>query len=195
MKTWSMAINEQEGDIDMMPVALAESLMPAKIGNKNPLRDNDAKTSTKDITKDVSSHPSLPPFPPYYQYPPQYYPYNGPAQHPYHQPGYPQPQQGAVHIAEPPRHARHRSSSLPSEFEPSIDKLTDYITWLIKRYPSMVKQLSTCLETLKEKDIVFDTTNTVDKALWTVWEISDGIQLMLKSHKVKWEQAKAKGRA
>ena len=61
MKTWSMAINEQEGDIDTMPVALAKSLIPAKIGNKNPLRDNDTKTPAKNVTKDASPCPSSPP--------------------------------------------------------------------------------------------------------------------------------------
>ena len=73
MKTGSIAINQEEGDIDTMPVALEKSLMPAKIGNKNPLRDNDAKTSAKNTTKDASPCPSLPPpHVPYYQYPQQY---------------------------------------------------------------------------------------------------------------------------
>ena len=196
MKTWSMAINEQEGDIDTMPVALAKSLMPAKIGNKNPLRDNDTKNTAKNATKCASPHPSLPlPHMPYYQYPQQYYPYNGPTQHPYHQPGYPPPPQAAVHIAKSPKCVRHRSSSLPSEFEACIDKLANYIAWLIKRYPSKSEQLTACLETLKRKDIVFETVDTIEDMRWESWEVSDGIRLMLKSHQRKWERAQAKGHA
>ena len=132
MKTWSMAINEQEGDIDTMPTALAKSLMPAKMGIKNPLRGNGAKSSDKATTKDANPHLSLSsavPMPtsmPYYQYSPQYYgAYNGP----YHQSGYPPPPQQA---AQSSKHPRHRSSSLPSEFDSCIDKLADYTAWLIK---------------------------------------------------------------
>ena len=187
-----MAINEDEGDIDTMPAALAKSLMPAKMGIKNPLRENGAKP----LDKAVSPHPSLPlaaptlalmPAPmPYYQYPPQYYgAYNGP----YHQPGYPQPPQQA---AQSPKRPRHRSSSLPSEFDSCIDKLVDYIAWLIKRYPAKSEQLTACLETLKRKDIVFETLDTIDSTLWESWEVSDGIRLMLKSHQRKWERAEAR---
>ena len=119
MKTWSMAINEQEGDIDTMPVALAKSLMPAKLRIKNPFRDNGDKPSDNAATKDVSPHPALPPslltpaLMPYYQLHPQYYStYNG---H-YHQPGYlPPPPQVPVHVAASPK----RPDSVPHRFHPN----------------------------------------------------------------------------
>lgn len=192
MKTWSIAINEDEADINTMPAALAKSLMPAKMGIKNPLRENGAQPSAK---KDASPHLSLQqtvpaPAPiPYYHLPPQYYgPYNGP----YHQPGYPPPTQVPVHVAASPKRPRQRSSSLPSEFDACADKLTDYIAWLIKRYPTKSEQLTACLETLKRKDIVFETLDTIDSMLWELWEVSDGIRLMLKCHKHKWERAEAR---
>ena len=175
-----------------MPVALAKSLMPAKMGIKNPLRDHNAKSSDKTITKDMSPHPSLPPLAPmpYYQYPPQYHgAFNGP----YHQLGYPLPlQQAAVHYTASPKRLRQRSSSLPSEFDSCTDKLTDYIEWLIKRYPTKFEQLTACLETLKKKDIVFETVDTINDMLWESWEVSDGIRLMVKSHQHKWERKEAK---
>ena len=187
-----MAINEDEGDIDTMPVALAKSLMPAKMGIKNPLRENGAKP----LDKAASLHPSLPPSAPaqatmpapipYYQYLPQYYgAYNGP----YHQPGYPLPHQQA---AESPKRPRHRSSSLPSEFDSCIDKLAEYIAWLIKRYPAKLEQLTAYLKTLKRKDIVFEKLDTIDCTLWESWEVSDGIRLMLKCHQCKWERMEAR---
>ena len=72
MKTWSMAINEGEGDIDVMPAALAKSLIPAKLRTKNPLRENAAKAL--DTVAAAENHPvtvppsaTLPgPMPPYY---------------------------------------------------------------------------------------------------------------------------------
>jgi len=126
MKTWSMAINEGEGDIDVMPAALAKSLIPAKLGTKNPLRENAAKAL--DTVAAAENHPvtvppsaTLPgPMPPYYHLPPQYYSaYNGP-----YQLGYSQlPQQ----VVPSPKRPQHHSSSLPSEFDSYIDKLSDYI--------------------------------------------------------------------
>jgi len=191
-----MAINEEEGDIDTMPAALGKSLMPAKLGIKNPFRDNGAKPSNKAATKDASPHPALPPpLPtpapmPYYQLPPQYYSaYNG---H-YHQPGYlPPPPQAPVHVAASPKRPRQRSSSLPSEFDLCTDKLADYIEWLIKRYPAKSEQLTACLETLKDKDIVFETVEMIDRDRWESWGVSDGISLMLKSHQRKWKHAEAR---
>jgi len=65
MKTWSMAINQQEGDIDMMPAALAKTLMPAKLRTKNPLRENAAKPLDTVATHSAAAnHPApLPPSP------------------------------------------------------------------------------------------------------------------------------------
>jgi hypothetical protein len=191
-----MAINEDEGDIDTMPTALAKTLMPAKTSRKNPLRENTAKPPEKASTvPDASPHPAVPPYTPmpYYQYPPSYYgPYNG--SHP--QPGYPLPPPQlppqAVPSSKRPRHHHDRSSSLPSEFDSCVDKLTDYVAWLIKRYPTKSEQLTACMEILKSKDIVFETLDTIDNTLWESWEVSDGIRLMLKSHQRKWEHAQAR---
>jgi len=116
MKTWSMAINEQEGDIDTMPAALAKSLMPAKPGTKNPLRDNGAKPPDKAASALAPSVLAPAPMPapmPYYHLPPQYYgAYNGP----YHQPGYPPSLQAPVHVAPSPK----RPLSAPHHFHQNM---------------------------------------------------------------------------
>jgi hypothetical protein len=181
-----MAINEDEGDVDTMPTALAKTLMPAKTGTKNPLRENSAKPATSQDAL-AAPHLTFPPHTPmpYYQHPSSYYgPYNGS----YLQPGYPPPPpQVASSPRRPPPRRHERSSSLPSEFDSCIDKLTDYLAWLIKRYPAKSEQLTACLETLKIKDIVYETLDTISDALWGLWEVSDGIRLMIKSHQRKWE--------
>ena len=73
-----------------------------------------------------------------------------------------------------------------------MDKLTEYIDWLIKRYPTKSDQLTACLEMFQKKDIVFETVDTIDNVLWEAWEVSDGIRLMVKSYQRKWERAQAK---
>jgi len=45
------------------------------------------------------------------------------------------------------------------------------------------------------KDIVFETVDLIDSSLWELWEVSDGIRLMVKFHQRKWEGAEAKKRA
>ena len=98
MKTWSMAINEQEEDIDTMPAALAKTLMPAKLGTKNPLRENAAKPLDMAANHPAAANhlaalplPSGPMNPHYRLTPPYYNAYTGL----YHQLGYPPPLQQA----------------------------------------------------------------------------------------------------
>ena len=163
MKTWSIESNEDEGDTDTMPTGLSKSLMPAKMGIKNPLRENSAKTLDKASMLAQMPVPHRAPMP-YYPYPPQYYSaYNGQI-HPYTQPGYLLPPH---HAAESLRWPRYRSSSLPSEFDICIDKLTEYIDWLIKQHSTKSEQLTAYLETLKDKNIVFEIVESID---WNRWE-------------------------
>lgn len=62
----------------------------------------------------------------------------------------------------------------------------------MKRYPAKSEQLTACLQTLKDKDIIFKTIETIDHDRWESSGVSDGISLMLKSHQHKWEHTEAK---
>jgi hypothetical protein len=73
-----------------------------------------------------------------------------------------------------PKCIRQQLSSNSSEFDSYVDKLTNYVAWLINRYPTKSKQLTACLRTLKIKDIVYETLDTIDNVLWESWEVSDG---------------------
>ena len=73
-----------------------------------------------------------------------------------------------------PKCIRQRLSSNSSEFDSYVDKLTNYVAWLINRYPTKFEQLTACLRTLKIKDIVYETLDTIDNVLWESWEVSDG---------------------
>jgi len=195
LKTWSMAINEDNGDIDEAPMSLAKTLMPSKSGTKNPFRDTGDKPVAKDTTP--AHPPNLPPSH-YYQYPPSYYPYGASPHYPQLPPPLLQHQQLPMQAAPGPEHAPkspHRSSSVPSEADGLIDKLAEYFNWLTRLNPTKAEQLGQCFETLKKQDIVFGTVTDITDELFEVWGISHGLRLLLKSHMKKWERAKAKGRA
>ena len=199
MKTWSMAINEDDGDIESIPATLAKTLMPSKPGAKNPFRETSDKAPGKDSNSTAATLSTPPPQSPYFPYPPHPYPYNpyggGYAQYPQFPPPLPHYQQPVREATEEPKSSPSHSSPLAPESDSSNDKLAKYVTWLSKIYPTKVEQLAQCLETLKREDIVFGTMADISKALFDVWGISTGLQLMLKSHMSKWERAKTKGRA
>src|SRR5438552_294760 len=80
--TWSIAINDGDGDLETAPAAFLKTLMPAKSGAKNPFRVSAVKSPEKDSNatsvqvQPLTQHPTQPP--PYFHYPPHaYYPYNG----------------------------------------------------------------------------------------------------------------------
>ena len=84
-----MAINEDEGDLDTAPVALAKTLMPVRKGDINCFRDPPKETPSEDVTARPSKN--LPPSP-YMQYPYTYFPYGAPSQYPQLPPYPPHPQ-------------------------------------------------------------------------------------------------------
>jgi hypothetical protein len=182
MKVWSIAINEDEGDIEAAPLALAKTLMPAKHGIKNPFRENNDKPIASDTNPTVHP-PQNHPFHPqsYPQLPYGFFPFNAPS--PYQQlpPAFPpSPYTKPMTKNLTPRPSRHndRSSSLPSEADLSCDKLEEYLNWLARVNPTMSEQLLQCLETLRRHDIVFGTIENVSDALFDKWDISDGIRLL-----------------
>ena len=86
------------------------------------------------------------------------------------------------------------SSPIPSEGEPEVDKLGEYIAWLIRINPGKQEQLTRCLEKLRDEDIVFGTIDAIPNDIFSEWGISTGVRLLLKTHMKKWGRAKAKGR-
>ena len=202
LKTWSIAINDGNGDLETAPSLLARTLMPSKPSLKNPLREILHKTPAKEPHLMQSTPQTPSPFLQSYPPPPPYY-------HPYlnNLPQYPQLPSPYMYPPQPhtlpdvPQRAHQRSSSLPSEFEYTMDKLDEYFTWLFKIAPSMKEQLTECLAILKRRDIVLDTLPSVTDAHYERWEtegdnkVSDGVRLLIVSHLKKWKCAKAKGRA
>ena len=86
LKTWSMAINDADGDIDTIPEHLGKTLMPVKTSKRNPFRETASKTLHERAVAAQATHPSPSPF---LSYPYGYYPFAGPPMYP--QSPYPPP--------------------------------------------------------------------------------------------------------
>ena len=188
LKTWSMLINEGSTDLETPPEGLAKTLMPAKSKTTNPF---------KDPLPIPPSQPILPMFPPQPHYPPYYQFYNPhgtinafPPVSPMHQqmPGEHHPLAPATRALEP------ATSSPPSDTDLSVDKLTQYVQWLIQTYPTKAEQLQQCLRTLQAEDIVYGTLTNITETLYTTLGISHGIRMLLTSNQRKWQRTKDKGR-
>ena len=208
LKTWSMAINDDDGDVETIPERLGKTLMPSRPSTKNPFRDSSQSAKhTPQINSFASSSTSLStvtnstPLPqgsqPFLPYPYGVYPYSThPPIYSQNSPFLPSMTHSAFHNNPSGSENRgHRSSSIPSEGEPEVDKLGEYIAWLIRINPGKREQLVTCLEKLREEDIVFGTIDAISDDMFMEWGISTGVRLLLKSHMKKWGRAKAKGRA
>src|SRR5437667_8446886 len=144
-----MAINEGTADPEMPPESLAKSLQPSKLSLKNPLRE---KPSTKsDSDKNVPPSPYYPPYsypgyPPYFPPPPLHqqqalYPHN---MQPWQQ--LPLNQQQTQTVVPPNQivDLTEPASSPPSD----LDKLTEYMNWLITKYQALAEDLILCKEAL-----------------------------------------------
>src|SRR5271169_962240 len=83
--TWSMAINEGRADIENAPPELLKTLMPAKTGQVNPLR-NPAPHPPAQTAKPAPPTPVAPPPPPQPATPYPHYPYHPPPSYPYYSP-------------------------------------------------------------------------------------------------------------
>jgi hypothetical protein len=193
LKSWSIAINKEPDvvTIDICPIELAKILMTAKATLKNPLRDAPETTPSKTTQNAVPPSATLPP------------PYPFPYYFPYSVPSYPQ------HFLPPPPYAQHlpapttadmatikATTAIPDEppsSPPSDDKLSEYISWLARINPKTAEQLLRCKEALTDNDIVFNTLFDVPDKYFEKWGVSLGIQMLLKSHKLKFEKARLKG--
>jgi len=185
MKSWSMAINDDEATVDDCPPELIKTLMPARPSQKNPLRNPTPKVVEKvpDLPASVLPTPH-----PNHLYPPvtplPYYPYP----HPYPPPTYRHYQEHSP--PSPPRRRVELPASSPIRFEvdPNSDKLTEYFDWLIRGYPGKAQQIQECLSTLKSEEIMFATLNDIPANVWKDWKMSTGLILLIKGHMKKWER-------
>ena len=186
LKTWSMAINEASANVETPPEGLAKTLMPAKSKTTNPFKDPRPTAAPPPI------QPIHPMFPPHYQF---YNPHGAINAFPPALPMHPQIPE-AYHTSVPvPRAIEPATSSPPSDTDLSVDKLAQYIQWLMQTYPTKAEQLQQCLRTLQAQDIVYGTLKDITEDLYSTLGINHGIRMLLTSNQRKWQRAKDKGRA
>jgi hypothetical protein len=192
LKTWSMAINEASADIETPPEGLAKTLMPAKSKTMNPFKDPPPVTAPQPIQPVHPMFPPQPQHPPYYQF---YNPHGTINAFSPVLPMHPQMPE-AYHTSVPVTGAiEPATSSPPSDTDLSVDKLAQYIQWLMQTYPTKAEQLQQCLRTLQAQDIVYGTLKDITEDLYSTLGINHGIRMLLTSNQRKWQRAKDKGRA
>jgi len=132
LKTWSMAINEASADVETPPEGLAKTLMPAKSKTTNPFKGPRPTAAPPPI------QPIHPMFPPHYQF---YNPHGAINAFPPALPMHPQIPE-AYHTSVLVTRAIELATSSPlSDTDLSVDKLAQYIQWLMQTYPMKTEQL------------------------------------------------------
>jgi len=73
------------------------------------------------------------------------------------------------------------ASSPPSD----VDKLTEYMNWLITKYLALAEDLIQCKEALTAHKVIWDTLFKVTDELFMKWNVDDGIVLLIREQKGK----------
>jgi hypothetical protein len=195
--TWSIAINEGRADIENAPPELLRTLMPAKTGQVNPLRNPaphpPAQTATLAPPTHVAPPPPLPPATPY-----PHYPYHPPPSYPYYSPfampnpyPYIPPPPSAPPQNEQPQHQRPsqtlRSSSIGADVD-TAEQLKDYIAWMIRRSPSHATAFKAAQMALLDKFHTIDTISNVTDKQFSEMGIEDGLVTQFRTLLVKYQR-------
>jgi hypothetical protein len=189
MKIWSMAINQEQCDIETASMNLAMTLMSSKSGTVNLLKEaNNSFKKSSVMTTSVTSAASASVTSATQSASHHYY-YNSLSS-----------SDNQVSGHEPHRRQRQnsamlRSFSVISESDSSIDRLNEYMNWLIRRYSEKIEELTMCKKMLRTHHIVFDTVLEVTEKLFDKWRIETGLQLLLKSQLKKYKHEVTKRRA
>ena len=214
--TWSIAINEGRADIENAPPELLKTLMPAKTGQVNPLRNPAPHLPIQTVIPTpptpvappphpppptpVAPPPHLPPLTPYSHYPylPPSYPYYSPFamsnHYPYLplQPSAPLPPSAPLQYEEPEyQHSSQtlRSSSIGADVD-TAEQLKDYIAWIIRRSPSQATAFKAAQTALLEKFNTIDTITKVTDEQFSAMGIEDGLVLQFRTLFTKYQRKK-----
>jgi len=182
-KTWSMSMNDGKADLETPPDGLMATLLVSKPGTFNPLRIGGGSKSGKSNSPPESpfSNISTPVPPPHLMYPYLQYP-QFPSQ--YYNPYTPPPPQFQAPL--PPVQAPIVnpllfSDGLPEELDP-LEKLIEYIAWLVSRSPLQAPAFVLAKEKLMEEGHTFKTLEKLSIADIEKMEIKSGTATQLKGY-------------
>jgi hypothetical protein len=188
IRSWSMAINNEEATLDTPPTNLPSTLMPARSSDVNPFRKakkSSPPPSSSNTSTSTIMTPSFIPFPM-----PGYSPY--PSMYP-SLPGINQSIQQSSTM--PMAHAPscmdpediNTRSSLPTEIDP-VERLHRYFTWLMSKSPSQVEMFTKAKIAALKAGHTFSTIFKVSDNKWAQWDIEDGIVMQIRMGESKFRK-------
>jgi hypothetical protein len=176
LRSWSMAINNEEATLDTPPSTLAVNLMTARASDSNPYRKREKSPSKTTPANSMNSSTFAPPFFPYsmLSYPPFMPPY----------PAMLGMQQNA--IAPTTTQAIPRTdpasitipSSPPEEVDP-VDRMHAYFDWLGSKSPSQVEMLLDTKNLLLKAGHNFNTIFRISETKWESLKVPEGIMMQI----------------
>jgi len=189
IKSWSMAINNDEATLDDPPMNLTLHMMPARRSESNPYRREKKSPSPSSKANSSSSSSVLA------------LPYPGLGYSPYHMPAYPPchsqyPMHG-LHRRSPRQSPRSTSraynhvddilgSSPPPELDPT-ERLEKYFAWLVSRSQLQADLFHKAETALKKAGHTFTTMFSITEQKWIEWDIPEGIAFQIRSGKTKFK--------
>jgi len=192
LKAWSMAINNDEAALDVAPENVVKSLMPAKSGTKNPLRNQDEnapKTPTPSFPLQNTGSALFPHYPlPSYPY---FNPYNIPLSNLL-------PQQtltplGSTISPGPNKSEVQVRSSPPCEQDP-VERMVVYINWLAKRSPTQASMFLDAKDALLTRGYAFNTLQKMSNDVYSGMGIVEGIMMEINTEVNNFKKVEAKRR-
>lgn len=176
LRSWSMAINEEEATLDSPPSTLPVNLMPARASEANPYRKRE-----KSPLQTPASNPSTT-TPHYFPYPMPGYPPYMPSYPPMHGMQYKPPSPTISHTNPVARRTDPVPitipSSPPAEVDP-VDRMHTYFAWLGSKSPSQMGMLFETKTALLDAGHNFNTMFRISEAKWKDLLVPEGIMMQI----------------
>jgi hypothetical protein len=179
LRSWSMAINNEEATLDNPPSTLPINLMPARASESNPYRKREKSPPQAPSSNPMNSATTMPHFFPYSMlgYPPYMPPYPP-------MPGMPHKAPSPIISNTTPMAKRMDPvditipSSPPEEVDP-VDRMHSYFDWLGRKSPSQVEMLLDTKNSLLEAGHNFNTMFRISEPKWESLHVPEGIMMQI----------------
>ena len=180
LRSWSMAINNEEATLDSPPSTLPINLMSARASEPNPYRKREKSPPQTPALNSMNFNAIPSPYMPYSMlgYPPYIPPYP--------------PMPGMQHKAPSPtisttNPGKQRTdpvditipSSPPEELDP-VDRMLKYLDWLARKSPSQAKKFTDTKDSLLDTGHNFNTMLVLDDDKWMKLEVPEGIIMQIR---------------
>jgi len=189
LRSWSMAINNEEATLDNPPSTLPINLMPARASESNPYRKREKSPPQAPSSNPMNSATTMPHFFPYSMlgYPPYMPPYPP-------MPGMPHKAPSPIISNTTPMAKRMDPvditipSSPPEEVDP-VDRMHSSFDWLGRKSPSQVEMLLDTKNSLLEAGHNFNTMFRISQPKWESLHVPEGIMMQILHGVIRFKKA------